>query len=61
MVSESNKRAASKYKKKVIVQKSLEFNRNTDLDILEYLENDAEPFATKCKRLIREEMQRKNK
>ena len=61
MVSESNKRAASKYKKKVIVRKSLEFNRNTDLDILEYLENDAEPFATKCKRLIREEMQRKNK
>ena len=61
MVSESNKRAALKYKKKVIIRKSVELNRNTDIDILEYLESDAEPYAKKCKRLIREEMQRKNR
>lgn len=61
MVSEANKRATLKYRKKVMVRKTIEFNRRTEIDIIEYLENDAEPFATKCKRLIREEMQRKNK
>lgn len=59
MNTEANRKAAAKYKQKAIVRKVVEFNRNTDMEMIEYLKNDSEPFSTKIKRLLRAEMESK--
>lgn len=55
MISEAKKKADTKYRAKAIVQKKIDLNRNTDQDILEWLEDKA--FATYVKELIRKDIQ----
>lgn len=58
MISEAKKKANNRYIAKNIYQKGLKLNRNTDLDILEYLET-IDNFNGYIKQLIREDMKRK--
>ena len=45
-----------KYNKNMTVSKLLKFNKNTDADIIKYLEELDKPFSTLVKELIREKI-----
>lgn len=55
MSTEAQKRASRKYAVANTVQKSLQFNRNTDADIIEYLETVGN-MSGLIKELLRERM-----
>ena len=55
MSTEAQKRASRKYAAANTVQKSLQFNRNTDSDIIEYLETVGN-MSGLIKELLRERM-----
>lgn len=55
MSTEAQKRASRKYAAANTVQKSLQFNRNTDADIIEYLETVGN-MSGLIKELLRERM-----
>lgn len=55
MISEAKKRADAKYRAKVIIQKRIDLNRNTDQDIIEWLKGKA--FTPYIKALIRKDIQ----
>ena len=54
MISDAKKKADSKYRAKAIIQKKIDLNRNTDQDILDWIEGKA--FATYVKELIRKDI-----
>ncbi len=56
MQTAAQKRAKEKYQKKSIIGKYLQFNKNTDDDILKHIES--KPFQTYIKQLIREDIKR---
>ena len=53
--TEAQKRANAKYDKKNTVQKMIKLNKNTDKDIIQYL-NTLPNFQGEIKRLIRREI-----
>lgn len=57
MQTEAQKRAKDRYTKANVVQKTIRFYP-TERDLLAWLDAHGEPFATYCKRLIREDMER---
>ena len=57
MATEAQKAAQAKYNAKTAKYYSMKLNRNTDRDMIEYLEHQ-ESFQTYIKRLIREDMKR---
>ena len=57
MTTESKKAAKSKYDAKTAIYKSLKLNRNTDADIIAYLEKQPN-FQGYLKQLIRDDMKR---
>ena len=56
MQTEAQKRAKEKYQKKSTTGKYLQFNNNTDADILEHIEGKS--FQTYVKQLIREDIKK---
>ncbi len=61
MASKAQLKASKKYCDKNTFIKSVRFNHITESDLIEYIENSHEPFATLVKRLIREEIKSKMK
>ena len=63
MSTEAQKRASRKYAAANTVQKSLQFNRNTDADIIEKLEDIKDIIGIQgyIKRLIRDDIKRQEK
>lgn len=59
-VSDGQAKATLAYKKKVLERHSFDLNRNTDQDIIDYLKG-IESLQGYIKRLIREDMLRKQK
>ena len=53
--TEAQKRANAKYDKENTIQKMIKLNKNTDKDIIQYL-NTLPNFQGEIKRLIRKEM-----
>lgn len=56
MSTEAQRKAQRKYSEKNTVNKGVQFNRNTDADILAFLEQTNESFQALIKRLIRKEI-----
>lgn len=54
MISDAKKRADAKYKKANLIQKKIDLNKNTDQDIIQWLENKT--FSTYVKQLIRDDI-----
>lgn len=54
MPTEAQKKATAKYKAKSILQKKVELNKNTDQDIISWL--DGKSFSTYIKALIRKDI-----
>ena len=60
MVASENKKAYDKvFQKEQTIGKSVKFFKNTNKDLLDYLETIKEPFGTYVKRLIKEDMKKK--
>lgn len=60
-MSDARKRANKKYKEKmkgVIIQKKIELNRNTEGDLIEYIES-LDNFSKTIKDFLRKEMEKK--
>lgn len=60
MTSEAKKAAKARYDAKTAKHISLKLNKNTDADMIEFLEKQ-EKIQTYLKRLIREDMKREGK
>ena len=58
MVSEAQKKAIDKYQKANVRRYVLKVNKNTEADIIEFLDG-LKSFNGEIKRLIREEMKKK--
>ncbi|WP_305085281.1 hypothetical protein [uncultured Dubosiella sp.] len=56
MISDAKKRADAKYKKATLIQKKIDLNRNTDQDLIEWL--DGKVFSAYVKQLIRDDIAR---
>lgn len=57
-LTEAQKRADEKYKKKNEIKKTVYFFRNTDPDIIEYIEANSDiPFSRLCKDALRKAAQ----
>ncbi|MEY8543555.1 hypothetical protein [Dubosiella newyorkensis] len=54
MISDAKKRADAKYKKANLIQKKIDLNKNTDQDIIHWLEDKT--FSTYVKQLIRDDI-----
>lgn len=54
MISDAKKRADAKYKKAALVQKKIDLNKNTDQDIIQWIEG--KKFSTYVKQLIRDDI-----
>ncbi|HAM31194.1 MAG TPA: hypothetical protein DCP49_07170 [Erysipelotrichaceae bacterium] len=54
MISDAKKRADAKYKKANLIQKKIDLNKNTDQDIIQWLEDKT--FSTYVKQLIRDDI-----
>ncbi|WP_276933227.1 hypothetical protein [Dubosiella newyorkensis] len=54
MISDAKKRADAKYKKANLIQKKIDLNKNTDQDIIHWLEGKT--FSTYIKQLIRDDI-----
>jgi hypothetical protein len=54
MTTEAQKRARNKYNKENIANKVVSFNKNTEAELLEWIQDLA--FGTYVKQLIREDM-----
>lgn len=61
MASKAQLKASKKYCDKNTFIKSVRFNHITESYLIEYIDNSKEPFATLVKRLIREELSKKDK
>lgn len=48
--------AQGRYQKKSCINKTIQFNLNTEADLIEYLSNLDVPFGTLVKDLLRKEM-----
>lgn len=59
MVSEAQKRAKKKYAKRSEIVKGVKLNKNTEKDILDFLDNSNISFSTYVKELIREDMKKR--
>lgn len=61
MVSESQKKATLKYKKKMVVNKTVAFYKKGDADLIEYIEKLSENgigFSSYIKWLLREDLKK---
>lgn len=58
---ERKKKYDKEYAKKFELVKGVKLNRNTDEDILDYLECIDKPFSTYVKELIRKDIKERNK
>lgn len=56
MGNESLKRAKKKYNEKITINKTVQFNKNTEHDLIDFLEKSELPFGTLVKELLRKEM-----
>lgn len=56
MDNESLKRAKKKYNEKSTINKTVQFNKNTEHDLIDFLEKSELPFGTLVKELLRKEM-----
>ena len=54
MISDAKKRADAKYKKANLIQKKIDLNKNTDQDIIQWLEDKT--YSTYVKQLIRDDI-----
>lgn len=54
MISDAKKQADAKYKKAALVQKKIDLNKNTDQDIIQWIEG--KKFSTYVKQLIRDDI-----
>lgn len=57
MISEAKKKADAKYKKANLIQKKVDLNKNTDQDIIQWIEGKV--WSRYIKDLIREDIKRK--
>lgn len=58
MTTLPQKRARNKYNRNNLVNKTVSLNRNTESDIIEYIEKLDEPFGGYVKRLIKNDMKK---
>ena len=56
MGNESLKRAKKKYNERTVMNKTVQFNKNTESDLIGFLEKSSIPFGTLVKDLLRKEM-----
>lgn len=57
VASENKKKYDKEYKKKNTVQRVLQLNKNTDKELIKWLDNHR-PFATYIKKLVNDDMKK---
>ncbi|WP_286356400.1 hypothetical protein [Ileibacterium valens] len=59
MTTDAQKRARNNYNTRKLTNKTVSFNKNTESDLLRWLEN--KPFGPYVKKLIKEDMEKQAK
>ena len=61
MTTAPQKNARNKYNRANLINKTVSLNRNTESDIIDFLESLNEPFGGYVKKLIREDISKQEK